>query len=133
RGLDVPPDRKKWIRATQSEARQILQAQGFEDNQINGIWSTLDEDYFLQDSTSEIAWQTAAIIRHGDSSRPLVLIRNAKGGAAEGFMQIMVYEHKRHAHFAACSATLVQLDLDIVEASIRSASSNFSVSSFVVM
>lgn len=133
RGLDVPPDRNKWIRATQNEARDILYAQGFNDEQINGIWDTLDEDYFLQDSTSEIAWQTAAIIRHGDSEKPLVLIHDAKGGAAEGCMQIMVYMRNRPDLFAATTAALEQLSLNIVEARISSATSNFSLSSFVVM
>lgn len=133
RGLDVPPDRNKWIRATQNEARDILLAQGFLDEQINAIWNTLDEDYFLQDSTSEIAWQTAAIIRHGDSQKPLVLIHDAKGGAAEGCIQIMVYMRNRADLFAATTAALEQLHLNIVEARISSASSNFSLSSFVVM
>ncbi len=133
RGLDVPPDRNKWIRATQNEARDILHAQGFQDDQINRIWDTLDEDYFLQDSTSEIAWQTAAIIRHGDSEKPLVLIHDAKGGAAEGCMQIMVYMRNRADLFAATTAALEQLHLNIVEARISSATSNFSLSSFVVM
>ncbi len=133
RGLDVPPDRNKWIRATQNEARDILLAQGFLQDQVESFWHTLDDDFFLQDSTSEIAWQTAAIIRHGDSDKPLVLIRNAKGGAAEGFLQIMVYMRNRNDLFAATTAALEQLHLNIVEARISSASSNFSLSSFVVM
>ena len=66
------------MRATQSEAREILHAQNMKDEQIDGIWETLDEDYFLQDSTVDIAWQTAAIIRHGDDPDPLVLIRDTR-------------------------------------------------------
>lgn len=132
-GLDVPPDRQEWIRATQQEARDILNAQGFEDDSIDALWQTLDDDYFLQDSTNEIAWQTAAIIRHSDSDRPLVLILNAKGGAAEGCMQIMVYMRNRDNLFAATTAALEQLNLNIVEARINNATSQFSLSSYVVM
>ena len=75
-GTEIPVDRQQWVRATQSEAREILHAQSITDEQIDAIWDTVDEDYFLQDSTVDIAWQTAAIINHGNTPGPLVLIRD---------------------------------------------------------
>src|SRR5690606_38526004 len=83
RRLDGTPHRNKCHRATQHGARDILHAQCIRDGQINRIWDTRDAGYFLRDSTGEIAWQTAAILRRGDSKKPLVLIHDAKGGAAE--------------------------------------------------
>ncbi|AZZ90912.1 [protein-PII] uridylyltransferase [Hahella sp. KA22] len=132
RGLDTPPDRSQWVADTQTEAREILHSQDFGDDNIDAIWDALEEEYFLQDSTGEIAWQTAAIIRHGDSTEPLVLIRDAKGGEAEGFMQIMVYQRARDDLFAATTATLEQLRLNIAEARINCATDRFSLGSFVV-
>jgi len=133
RGTETPVDRQDWVRATQSEAREILHAQNMTDEQIDRVWDTVDEDYFLQDSTVDIAWQTAAIIRHGDNPDPLVLIRDTRGGPTEGYSQIIIYMKDRVALFAATTAVLEQLNLNIVDARISSGEGPFSISSYVVL
>ncbi|MBN7770047.1 [protein-PII] uridylyltransferase [Marinobacter daepoensis] len=133
RGTDTPVDRQSWIRATQEEAREILRAQNMTDDQIDLIWNTVDDEYFLQDSTVDIAWQTAAIIRHGDNPDPLVLIRDTRGGPTDGYSQIIIYMKDRVALFAATTAVLEQLNLNIVDARINSTESPYSISSYVVL
>jgi [protein-PII] uridylyltransferase len=133
RGTETPIDRQEWVRATQSEAREILHAQNMTDDQIDAIWDTVDEDYFLQDSTVDIAWQTAAIIRHGDNPDPLVLIRDTRGGPTDGYSQIIIYMKDRVALFAATTAVLEQLNLNIVDARISSSEGPYSISSYVVL
>ncbi|MEP1213475.1 MAG: [protein-PII] uridylyltransferase [Marinobacter sp.] len=133
RGSETPVDRQEWVRATQSEAREILHAQNMTDEQINNIWETLDEEYFLQDSTVDIAWQTAAIIRHGDDPDPLVLIRDTRGGPTDGYSQIIIYMSDRIDLFAATTAVLEQLNLNIVDARISSSEGPFSISSYIVL
>lgn len=133
RGTETPVDRHEWVEATQSEAREILHAQNFSDDQINALWDTLDEDYFLQDSTVDIAWQTAAIIRHGDNPDPLVLIRDTRGGPTDGYSQIIIYMKDRVALFAATTAVLEQLNLNIVDARISASEGPYSISSYVVL
>ena len=133
RGSETPVDRQEWVRATQSEAREILHAQNMTDEQIDRIWETLDEDYFLQDSTVDIAWQTAAIIRHGDDPDPLVLIRDPRGGPTDGYSQIIIYMSDRIDLFAATTAVLEQLNLNIVDARISSSEGPFSISSYIVL
>ncbi|MBU2874580.1 [protein-PII] uridylyltransferase [Marinobacter salexigens] len=132
-GTEIPVDRQEWVRATQSEARDILHAQNITDEQIDAIWDTVDEDYFLQDSTVDIAWQTAAIINHGDTPGPLVLIRDTHGGPTDGFSQIIIYMEDRATLFAATTAVLEQLNLNIVDARISSNDSPFTISSYVVL
>jgi len=132
-GTEIPVDRQEWVRATQSEARDILHAQSITDEQIDAIWDTVDEDYFLQDSTVDIAWQTAAIINHGDTPGPLVLIRDTHGGPTDGFSQIIIYMKDRATLFAATTAVLEQLNLNIVDARISSNDSPFTISSYVVL
>jgi [protein-PII] uridylyltransferase len=134
RGTDTPVDRQAWIDATREEARQILHAQNMTDEQIDRVWDTVDEDYFLQDSTVDIAWQTAAIIRHGDNPDPLVLIRDTRGGPTDGYSQIIIYVKDRVALFAATTAVLEQLNLNIVDARINSNDDGpYSISSYVVL
>ncbi|PCM43444.1 [protein-PII] uridylyltransferase [Marinobacter sp. ANT_B65] len=133
RGAEIPVDRQAWVRATQSEAREILHAQSITDKQIDAIWDTVDEDYFLQDSTVDIAWQTAAIINHGNTPGPLVLIRDTLGGPSEGFSQIIIYMNDRATLFAATTAVLEQLNLNIVDARISSNDGPYTISSYVVL
>jgi len=133
RGIDTPVDRQAWIHATREEAREILHAQNMTDEQIDKIWDTVDEEYFLQDSTVDIAWQTAAIIRHGDNPDPLVLIRDTRGGPTDGYSQIIIYMKYRVALFAATTAVLEQLNLNIVDARINSSEGPYSISSYVVL
>jgi [protein-PII] uridylyltransferase len=133
RNSQTPVDRREWVRATQSEAREILRAQNMTDVQIDRIWETMDEDYFLQDSTVDIAWQTAAIIRHGDDPDPLVMIRDTRGGPTDGYSQIIIYMRDRIDLFAATTAVLEQLNLNIVDARISSSDGPYSVSSYIVL
>ena len=133
RGTDTPVDRQAWIDATREEARDILHAQKMTNEQIDHIWSTVDDDYFLQDSTVDIAWQTAAIIRHGDNPDPLVLIRDTRGGPTDGYSQIIIFMKDRVALFAATTAVLEQLNLNIVDARINSSEGPYSISSYVVL
>lgn len=133
RGTEIPVDRQAWIRATQSEAREILHAQNITSEQIDAIWDTVDEDYFLQDSTVDIAWQTAAIINHGDTPGPLVLIRDTLGSPTDGYSQIIIYMNDRPTLFAATTAVLEQLNLNIVDARISSSEGPYTISSYVVL
>jgi len=133
RNSQTPVDRHEWIRATQAEAREILYAQNMTDEQIDRVWETMDEDYFLQDSTVDIAWQTAAIIRHGDDPNPLVMIRDTRGGPTDGYSQIIIYMNDRIDLFAATTAVLEQLNLNIVDARISSGNGPRSVSSYIVL
>ncbi|MFT7339460.1 MAG: [protein-PII] uridylyltransferase [Marinobacter maritimus] len=132
-GTEIPVDRQEWVRATQSEAREILHAQSITDEQIDAIWDTVDEDYFLQDSTVDIAWQTAAIINHGNTPGPLVLIRDTRGGPTDGYSQIIIYMNDRPTLFAATTAVLEQLNLNIVDARISSNEGPYTISSYVVL
>ena len=133
RGVDKPFDRNDWIRATCAEARDMLRSQGYDDGQIDRVWNVLDDDYFLQDATVDIVWQTAAIIRHGDSPSPLVLIRDTTGGPTDGFTHIIIYMGQRKALFAATTAILEQLNLNIVDARILSGEGDYNLSSYVVV
>ncbi|OEY67024.1 [protein-PII] uridylyltransferase [Marinobacter sp. X15-166B] len=133
RGTDNPVNRLEWVRATQLEAREILNAQSIADDQIDRVWNTLDEEYFLQDSTIDIAWQTAEIIRHGDNPDPLVMIRDTRGGPTDGYSQITIYMKDRIALFAATTAVLEQLHLNIAAARISVNSVGHSISSYVVL
>ena len=133
RGIDSPFDRNDWIRATCEEARDMLLSQGYSNASIDRIWNTLDDDFFLQDATIDIVWQTAAIIRHGDNPEPLVMIRDTTGGPTDGYTHIIIHVRDRRALFAATTAVLEQLHLNIVDARILSGEGPYNLGSYIVV
>ena len=132
RGIEAPIDRNDWIRATKLEVRNILFDNGFREDAINALLDSLEEEYFLQDSTSEIVWQTTAILTHGDSAEPLIIIRDSDPGQGNGFSQIMIYLKSKQDLFAAITAVFEQLNLNVLNARISGAGSKFTLSNFVV-
>ncbi len=132
RGIDNPVDRNEWIRATRQEVRSILFEQGFSAKAVDSLLESLEDDYFLQDSTAEIAWQTAAILRHGDSKEPLISIRDNHSRNGDGYSEIMIYLKSEHDLFAATTAVLEQLNLNVLNARISATGGDFSLSNFVV-
>src|SRR5690606_35850391 len=63
RGLDNPPNRAQQITATQQAALDILVRSGIDEEDAEGLWAQLGEDYFLRHTASDIAWHTEAIVQ----------------------------------------------------------------------
>jgi len=138
RDNNAPIDRNAWIEATRQETREILLKRDYRPEQIDSAWFDLDDDYFLQDSTTEIAWQTAAIIDYQNNpeqslKQPLILIRDGANKYGAGCTQIVIYQRSRNDLFAATTAVMEQLHLNIVDARINSVHGASSLSSFIVL
>jgi len=132
RGIDEPVNRNDWIRTTKQEVKNILIDQGYAQNKVELLLSTLEDEYFLQDSTADIAWQTSAILKHGDSTEPLVIIRDSNIQLGDGFSHIMIYLKSKDDLFAATTAVLEQLNLNVLNARISASGGPFSLSNFII-
>jgi len=132
RGIDEPVNRNDWIRTTKQEVKNILIDQGYTQNKVELLLSTLEDEYFLQDSTADIAWQTSAILKHGDSTEPLVIIRDSNIQLGDGFSHIMIYLKSKDDLFAATTAVLEQLNLNVLNARISASGGRFSLSNFII-
>lgn len=134
RGLNNPLDRQEWIAETRVNALEILvDEQGHDENAVNAVWAKLGDDYFLRESAADIAWHTAAILRHGDNPAPLVATKETHDGNFEGATQIFVYTHDMPNLFAASVATLDQLHLTVLDARIITAESRYSLDTYIVL
>ncbi|MFX9799544.1 hypothetical protein ABTP18_20205, partial [Acinetobacter baumannii] len=70
------------------------------------------------ESAKDIAWHTAAILRHPAGAGPLVLVRENHSEQYEGATQLFVYTHDMPNLFAATVAALDQLQLTVMDARI---------------
>lgn len=133
RGLEDPVDRQAWIEDTQQAAIAKLQSKGFTLEQIHAIWDNPGDEYFLRETSNDIAWQTEAIALHGDKRRPLIAIRDSSDRLTAGATQIFIHTKNRSYLFALIASTLEQLDLSVMDARIFSSASDYTLDTFFVL
>lgn len=130
-GLDTPIDRAMLIEETQEQALQQLMERFHEDD-VRRIWAELGEDYFLRERPSEIVWHTSAILAHGDTTTPLVMLREHRA-MMEDAAQIFIYTRDRPNLFAATVIVLDQFELDVQDARIITGNRGFSLDTYMVL
>lgn len=130
-GLDSPIDRQALIEDTKSQAMQQLEDQ-YDPDAVERIWQELGDDYFLRERPTDVVWHTSAMLRHGHSTAPLVMLREHRSLAMDA-VQIFIYTKDRPNLFAATVTVLDQLDLDVQDARIITAVKDFSLDTYVVL
>ncbi len=133
RGLENPVNKDDRIEQTQNESLAILQRKGHSSTEVEQFWNMLGEDYFLREQPQHIAWQTQAILEHGDSTLPLVMIRKTSYRAYEGATEVFVYMQDLPNLFAATASALDQLNLTIQDAQIMVADNNQALNTYTVL
>lgn len=132
-GLENYVDKSEYIAETQNNAIERLEEHGMSRERILSIWGTVDEDYFLRESVSDIVWHTLAIRDHDPASGPLILIQDdVSSRGEEGATNIFVYAGKHDSVFAATVTALDLLNIDVVDARIAS-SDSVEFDTFVVL
>jgi [protein-PII] uridylyltransferase len=131
RGLENPLDKDELIAETQTNARQLLQQQGFDASRIAAIWQPFTDAYFVRHAPDEVAWHTRVLARRDANDRtPLVAIEQQSG---RGGTAILTYTpHNQHS-FAHTTALLDQMGLNIVDARIVPTADGYSVDTYHVL
>lgn len=133
RGLENPINKEERIEEAKEQALALLKQDGFDRSEVFALWDNPGDDYFLRESSENIAWHARAIANHG-LNVPLVLIKETNQKEYAGGTQVFVYAPDRPHLFADIAATLDALNLDIQDARIMtSTASNFSLDTFIVL
>ncbi|WP_251977030.1 [protein-PII] uridylyltransferase [Salinicola avicenniae] len=133
RGLDNTVDRQGWVDETREEAQGLLRAIGADGERVDALWRTFGEDYFLQYTPSEIAWQTQGILGHQDQSLPLILVSGPSEDMTEGGTKIFIHTRSADDLFAATAAAIEQLGLSIHDARIATSSDDWTLNTFILL
>ncbi|MGS2717110.1 [protein-PII] uridylyltransferase [Eionea flava] len=135
RGLENPVDKYELIDDTQQAAMKKLVDNGHVDEQSAWeLWQTVDEDYFLRETASDIAWQTEAILAHHNAEKPLIIITDIDIQGTHSVTKIFIRAKLKQNIFAATTTILDQLNMNIQSAQIHSAtSSGFTMDTFYVL
>ncbi len=134
RGLDQPADRQAAIDRTQEAALAKLATKGIGREAARQIWGQSNDEYFLRERANDIVWHVEAIIAHGDSTEPLVAIKESTGvQQQDGGTQIFIYTRDEDLLFAVITTALELLELSVLDARIFTSSQNYSLDTFVVL
>ena len=133
RGLDNPIDYNELIAETRITALEELTERGFSEQEVNSIWANFGDDYFLRESAKDIVWHSSEILKHGTNPEPLVAIQESHVNQFQGATQIFVYTKDLANLFAASVATLDQQHLTVLDARIITATSHFSLDTYIVL
>ena len=133
RGLDNPLDREEQIRQTQDAALAILGNTEIDEDKAEQLWNQMGDDYFMRHTPADVAWHTAAILKHPATGDPLVLVGETTEVGLENATQIFIYAPDQHDFFAVSVAALDQLNLSIQDARIITSTSQFTLDTYVVL
>ncbi len=127
RGLANPINKEAYIEEIQQDAIELLQQKGLDADEVRRIWGHAGDDYFLRENLDNVVWHTHAIHQHGNSTDPLVSIRQTSDRDLEGATQIFIYMKDQIDLFAVTTATLDQLNLNIQDARIMTSETDNNV------
>ncbi|KZZ45822.1 bifunctional uridylyltransferase/uridylyl-removing protein [Thalassolituus sp. HI0120] len=134
RGLGNPLNKEEVIADIQQEVHEQLSADGLSDQRITELLGEPGDDYFLREGVDNIVWHCREINQHGDSSKPLVSIRQIGDHEFEGATQIFIFMKDQPNLFAVTTATLDQLNLNIQDARIMTSESEHNaVDTYIVL
>ena len=130
RGLENPIERDERIDENKSEARALFRANHPDEAQLDALWSSLDDEYFLHYAPDELAWHAAGIVDTAPDSLPLVALREKTG---RGGTEIFVYARDVDNLFAVMTGTLDRLRLTIQDARITTSTDGYALDTCIVL
>lgn len=120
----------KIIQDKKQYALELLTKQKFTKKSVRSLWKNFTNEYFLRESTSNIAWHTQAILSHDKKRIPLVLI---KPHYSQGANEIFIYMPDQDNLFATSNLALNRCNLNILEAHIITSKHDYSLDSYIVL
>ena len=140
--IDAPTNRQDMISATRTQALAMLDSvnnQHMNRDEVLRLWDDLGDEYFLREIPEDILWHTEAILNHppiglasNADSPPLVVLREHRELALDA-VQVFVYTQDQTNLFAVTMAVFDQMNLDVLDARIITATRDFALDSYVLL
>ncbi len=131
-GLEDPVNRAERIADKKESASQQLAELDVPAARITEIWNNASDEYFVRESSSNIAWHTEAIAGFaGDGT--LVSIRDLSENSADGATQVFIYTRNSNSLFANCTSAFEKLNLNIHGARIFTSADDHCMDTFTVL
>ena len=130
RGLGQPIDADERIAEIRAQALALMPGESLSIASVHELWTRFDDDYFLRFSPAEIAWHAKNLVRAEPGGALTVATRNFPEWGSTG---VLVYARDRQRLFAAVTATLDRLHLNVVQARIYTTPDGYALDTFMVL
>ena len=138
--IDAPTNRQDMIAETRKRATAMLaEVDHMNRKEVLTLWDELGDEYFLREIPEDILWHTEAILNHppigkasNEDSEPLIALREHRELALDA-VQVFVYTQDQDNLFAVTMAVFDQMDLDVLDARIITATREFALDSYVLL
>lgn len=131
RGLANPIDKEELLAQRKREARSLLVRSGLDDAQIDRTWHAFTDEYFLRCRPEEIDSHTRLLTKSADTGQRVLV--DLMEQAFHGGTAVFLFAPQEYYAFAAATAVLVELGLNIADARIIPLHDDWSLTTFVVI
>ncbi|WP_199609299.1 [protein-PII] uridylyltransferase [Flocculibacter collagenilyticus] len=112
------------------DAKALILERGFDESDIDAVWTNLKADYFAKNPANKISWETREIIKHTDKETPLVRVSKMP---IQGGTLVFVYTKDQPDLFAAVVSALRSKRVSIFDAQIMRTKDGYALDSFVIL
>lgn len=140
--IDAPTNRQDMISSTRRQAFVMLDSidnQHMNREEVLELWDDLGDEYFLREIAEDVLWHTKAILSHPPIGRasnadspPLIVLREHRELALDA-VQVFIYTQDQANLFAVTMAVFDQMNLDVLDARIITATRDFALDSYVLL
>jgi [protein-PII] uridylyltransferase len=127
RGIESDASTDEQARECQREAREQLFKEGLSSTQVEDLWDTLNDDYFVRSSPDDVIWQTRQVLDHDPAAGTLVAVRTERGNTA-----VFIYEEDKNYLFAAATTLFERLGLTVLDARVFTSEDGMSFDTYIV-
>ncbi|MGQ0579380.1 MAG: [protein-PII] uridylyltransferase [Betaproteobacteria bacterium] len=118
------------LQARQERVLEKLRAYAIPEGSQRGLWTQLDDSYFLRHDEQDIVWHTRLLNYRVNPPEPVIKARLSPIG--EG-LQVMIYSRDEKSLFARICGFFQSINFSIVEAKIYTTRHGYALDSFQVM
>lgn len=134
RGLERNLAKSDVIESKQADALQLLADENVDLEKIQALWKDRNDEYFLRESSADIALISQKILAQENSDKPLIVIQPSYDlGGDEPITQISVYYRLVENRFSFITLALEQLGLNILDARLLLAEQGITLDTYYVL
>ncbi len=131
RGIENQIDKEELLKQRKEEARHLLIQSDLGAETVDAIWDNFTDEYFLRCRPDEIASHTRLFADPQNAGKDVMV--DVLDQAFQGGTAIFLFTPQRKFAFAAATAALDELGLNIADARIIPLKHNRSLSTYVVL
>ncbi len=124
------PARRQYIEASREAVNKGLQQAGFDTTAMESLWDSLPRAVFLRFSRDQLLWTATEVLSAPPGQSVLVAVREVQ---QQGISELLVHAPDYDGLFAAVTAVIDEIGLDVLSARVMTTTAGKSLDLFELM